>query len=135
VRNWSSINRKTGVYENIRQTFKVSEDFWNRDYKAAKKAGRLAPGWHQMYFNGTPDGRIAFYEFGQLFQRFMSAVWSQPNWKFRPPQSLDELASIVELQVLTIGRLYGMSNYHAPFIGGDPQLQIIAPPPGATSLV
>lgn len=93
------------------------------------------PGRYWGYFNGTPDGRIAFHHFGQLFEGFLRAVWSQPNWEFRPPQSLDELASIVELQIRTIGTLYGMSDYHAPFIGGDPQLRTIEPPPGAARLV
>jgi hypothetical protein len=134
VRNDSSINPSTGAYQGIRPTFEKLEDFWGRDYPEAKKAGALGPGWYQSYFNGTPEGRIAFYEFGQQFQRFLSAVWSQPNWKFRPPQSLDELASIVELQIRTIGTLYGISGYPAPFIGGDPQILKIAPPSGAARL-
>lgn len=138
VRNFGSINTSTGAYDDIRPTFQVSEDFWNRDYPADKSAGRLGLGWYRSYFNGTPDGRIAFHHFGQLFQGFLSDVWTQTqqrNWKFRPPQSLDELASIVELQIRTIGTLYGMSDYDAPFIGGDPQLHTIAPPPGAARLV
>ena len=135
VRNAWSINTSTGAYEDIRRTFKVTEDFWKQDYQNEKNAGRLGPGWYRSYFNGTPHGRIAFHHFGQLFQDFLSAVWSQPNWKFRPPQSLDELASIVKLQIRTIGTLYGMSDYDAPFIGGDPQLHTIAPPPGAARLV
>ena len=53
-----------------------------------KKCRTPGPGWYRSYFNGTPHGRIAFHHFGQLFQDFLSAVWSQPNWKFRPPQSL-----------------------------------------------
>ena len=134
VRNAWSIT-STGAYDDIRPTFQVSEDFWKRDYLADKTAGDVGPGWYRTYLNGTPDGRIAFYYFRQIFQDFLSAVWSQPNWKFRPPQSLDELASIVELQIRTIGTLYGMSDYPAPFIGGDPQLHTIAPPPGAARLV
>ncbi len=135
VRNFSSINTSTGAYEDRRPTFEVSEDFWNRDYPAAKSAGRLGLGRYWSYFNGTPAGRIAFHHFGELFRGFLGDVWSQPNWRFRPPQSLDELASIIELQIRTIGTLYGMSDYPAPFIGGDPQLQTIAPPPGAARLV
>jgi hypothetical protein len=67
--------------------------------------------------------------------RFLGDVWSQqPTWKFRPPQSLAELASIVELQIRTIGTLYGMSDYAAPFIGGPPQIETIPPPTGAVRL-
>lgn len=135
VRNDSSINERTGAYEGIQPTFKVTEDFWICDYKNAKDAGDIRPGQYWSYFNGTPDGRIAFHNFGELFGGFLNAVWSQPNWKFRPPESLDEFASIVELQIRTIGTLYGMSNYPAPSIGGDPQVHTIAPPPGAVRLV
>jgi hypothetical protein len=135
VRNFSSINTLTGAYEDIRPTFQVSEDFWNRDYPQDKSAGLLGLGWYRSYFNGTREGRIAFYKFGQLFEGFLRAVWSEPNWNFRPPQSLGELASIVEIQIRTIGTLYGMSDYHAPLIGGDPQLYTIAPPRGAARLV
>ena len=136
VRNfWGPINPSTGAYDDIRPTFQVSEDFWKRDYPADKTAGRLGPGRYWSYFNGTPEGRIAFHYFGELFTDFLRAVWSQPNWKFRPPQSLDELASIVKLQICTIGTLYGMSDYDAPLIGGEPQLETIAPPPGAARLV
>jgi hypothetical protein len=131
VRNDTAINTTTGAYQGIQPTFQVSEDFWNRDYKIR---GSLGPGEYQTYFNGTPDGRIAYFEFMQRFQDFLLNVWSQPNWKFRPPQSLDELASIVELQIRTIGLLYGMSNYAAPSIGGDTQIIKIAPPPGVVSL-
>jgi hypothetical protein len=135
VRNWSTINPSTGAYEGIQPTFHVSEDFWNRDYPNDRAAGQLRLGWYRSYFNGTPDGRIAFYEFMQRFERFLGEVWSQqPTWKFRPPQSLDEFTSIVELQIRTVGTLYRMSDYDAPFIGGDPQIETIPPPTGAVRL-
>jgi hypothetical protein len=134
VRNCFSINPLTGAYEDIRPTFKVREDFWTRDHPDDRAARLLGPDRYRSYFNGTPDGRIAFYNFGRLFQSFLGDVWQQPMWKFRPPQSLDELASIVELQIRTIGTLYGMSDYDAPFIGGDPQIVTIPPPPGAVRL-
>jgi hypothetical protein len=58
-------------------------------------------------------------------------VWNQPTWKFRPPESLDELATVVDLQIRTIGTLFGMSNYPAPLVGGEPQIEKISPPAGA----
>jgi hypothetical protein len=47
VRN-SSINRSTGAYEML-PTFKVTEDFWTRDYLNDKKAGAVGPGWYRSY--------------------------------------------------------------------------------------
>jgi hypothetical protein len=130
VRNTSSINASTGAYEGI-GPFVVSEDFWSRDYPADPPGALVGPGRYWSYFNGTPDGRIAFYEFMQRFDRFLRTVWSQPGWKFREPQSLGELASIVDLQIRTIGALYGISDYHAPLVGGKPQICKIRPPRGA----
>jgi hypothetical protein len=133
VRNFSTIDPSTGEYQGT-GLFRTSEDFWSRDYAADKAGGLLRAGWYRSYVNGTPDGRVAFHNFQQLFGRFLGAVWSQPNWKFRPPQSLDELASIVELEIRTVGVLYGMSDYAKLSIGGDPQIHQITPPPGAIRL-
>jgi hypothetical protein len=130
VRNPRSINEQTGAYENIADTFEVSEDFWSRDYKHSLSDKTR----YQSYFNGTPDGRVAFFHFGRMFNGFLQAIWMEPMWKFRPPQSLDELASIVELQIRTICILFVMSDYQAPLIGGEPQIQKIAPPAGAVTL-
>jgi hypothetical protein len=134
VRNAGSMNNQTGAYEQIAPTFQVSEDFWARNYRDSQDQGTVDPSRYQSYFNGTPDGRIAFFHFGQLFNTFLHAVWNQPTWKFRPPQSLDELATVVDLQIRTIGILFGMSDYHAPLIGGDPQIEMIPPPTGAVAL-
>jgi hypothetical protein len=134
VRNAGSINGRTGAYEQIATTFTVSEDFWTRDYRESQEQGIVDPGCYRNYFNGTPDGRVAFFYFGQLFNAFLHAVWNQPTWKFRPPESLDELATVVDLQIRTVGALFGMSNYAAPFVGGQPQIEKIPPPPGAVPL-
>ena len=134
VRNAGSINTQTGAYEQIGATFQVSEDFWQRDYKESQEQGTVDPGRYQTYFNGTPDGRVAFHYFGQLFNGFLHAVWNQPTWRFRPPESLDELATVVDLQIRTIGTLFGMSTYHAPLVGGLPQIMKISPPVSAAPL-
>lgn len=83
-----------------------------------------------MYFNGTPAGRIAFIEFHQRFGGFLRQVWDRPGWKFRAPQSLADLAFLVRLEIRTIGTLYEISDYPAPYVGGDPQIEMITPPAG-----
>lgn len=134
VRNAGTINDRTGAYEEIRDTFQVTEDFWTRDHNQPDVRDAFDAGGYQTYFNGTPDGRIAFVQFGQIFGAFLQRVWSQPNWKFRAPQSLDELASLVKLQIRTVGTLYEISDYRAPFIGGEPQIERITPPDDAVTL-
>jgi hypothetical protein len=134
VRNAATINDQTGAYEEIRDTFQVTEDFWTRDHNEPDVRAAFDAGGYQTYFNGTPDGRIAFVQFGQIFGAFLQRVWSQPNWKFRAPQSLDELASLVRLQIRTVGTLYEISDYRAPFIGGEPQIERITPPDDAVTL-
>lgn len=131
VRNSHSLNRLTGNYIDIRPFFAISEDFWTRDYPPTKdsKGSR-----QQLYFNGTPDGRIAFVRFGQMFFNYLDEVWRQPQWKFRPPRSLDEYASIVDLEIRTLGSLYRMSDYEAPYIGGEVQIIKILPPINAITL-
>jgi hypothetical protein len=134
VRNAGSINQHTGEYAQILDAFQVTEDFWTRDYQLAEVQATFAAGGYQSYFNGTPDGRIAFVQFGQIFGTFLGMVWGQPNWRFRAPQSLDELASLVKLQIRTVGTLYEISDYQAPFIGGKPQIESITPPSGTVTL-
>jgi hypothetical protein len=48
--------------------------------------------------------------------------------------TLAELASMIDIQIRTIGMLYGMSDYHAPLVGGKPQICKIRPPRGAVRL-
>jgi hypothetical protein len=134
VRNAGAINRQTGAYDDIGGTFQVDEHFWTRDHNRPDARAAFDAGGYWSYFNGMPDGRIAFAQFGQIFGAFLQTVWNHPSWKFRPPQSLDELASLVALQIRTVGTLYGMSDYRAPFIGGEPQIERITPPDGALPL-
>jgi len=41
---------------------------------------------------------------------------------------------MIDIQIRTIGMLYGMSDYHAPLVGGKPQICKIRPPRGAVRL-
>jgi len=134
VRNAGSINERTGAYEDIAYNFQVSEDFWKRDYQSDLEEGIVDHDRYRTYFNGTPDGRIAFYYFGQIFDGFLRSVWNHPTWNFRAPRSLAELAAIIDLEIRTIGTLYRVSDYPAPLVGGEPQIAEIVPPTEATPL-
>jgi hypothetical protein len=132
VRNTPGINPEDGKYKQPTGEFQISEDFWTRDYVSSRD--RLNPSSYHSYFNGTPDGRIAFFAFDQIFNAYLQDVWGHSTWKFRPPRSLEELSSVIELQIRTIGILYSMSDYSAPLVGGEPQIFRIEPPSGALVL-
>jgi len=59
---------------------------------------------------------------------FLSAVWGNPNWKFRPPQSLKETEILVKMYIQVIINLFILSDYNARFIGGEPQIYTIPQP-------
>ena len=113
VRNIQGINASTGDYEGVTSKYQVTEDFWTRDYPHAP-AGMFAAGGSQRYFNGLPSGRIAYLGAMQKLQEFYEQVWREPNWKFRRPVSLDELAAFVQLELETINTLFTSSDYPTP---------------------
>jgi hypothetical protein len=132
IRNVRGISELTGEYEGITPEGTVSEDYWQRDYLTDH--GNLPPGGYRSYFNGTPHGRIAFQQFARHFRSYLESIWDRPEWNFRGPETLDELAALVDLQIRTIGTLYQMSDYPAPYIGGEPQVVTIQRPPSAIEI-
>jgi hypothetical protein len=133
VRNIQKINTTTGAYEGVTSNYQVTEDFWTRDYPKAA-AGTFAAGRSWRYFNGFPSGRIAYLGAWRMLQQFYEAVWSNPNWQFRRPRSLDELTAFVRLELETINTLFASSDYPSPYIGGSIQIEKIYAPTNAVSL-
>lgn len=110
----------------------LSEDFWARDYPQNNGTRlALAVGGWQSYFNGFPQGRIAYLGLSRRLSHFFSEVRSVPGWKFRAPQSLAEVGAIAELELRVVDVMFRISDYAAPYIGGAPQVQLIAPPSNA----
>ena len=134
VRNIEHINGQTGEYVGRSPDYDVTEDFWNRDYLQGATREALASGGHQCYFNGYPPGRIAYLGLSAELHKFFEQVWHHPDWHFRQPRSVDELASIVDLEIRAIGTMFACSDYPAPYIGGKPQIVRIPPPPDAVAL-
>jgi hypothetical protein len=135
VRNVERIDEQTGNYVEFRDQFQVSEDFWHRDYLSPITRAAIRGGGYQNYFNGFPPGRIAFLGLSQMFQAFLHQVWwEHPEWRFRPPSALDELSSFVALEIQAVCTMFGSSDYPAPYVGGDVQIETISPPQGAVVL-
>jgi hypothetical protein len=123
VRNIHQMDPITGGYLDCRDQFLVSEDFWTRDCPK----GNLISAFHssgvaQIYINGYPPGRVAYLGVMQQLTIVFSQIWSKPEWQFRPPRSLAEMASFVRIYMSTIGTLFEVSDYPAPYIGGKIQI-------------
>jgi hypothetical protein len=117
----------------MQSTFTISEDFWTRDYPDSLKPGH-PPVRSWVYFNGTPAARINYLSLNQLLSSFFLHVWSQSQWQFRAPKTIDELAEFMNLELITISTLFKVSDYAAPLVGGDSQVEVIRRPPGAVTL-
>jgi hypothetical protein len=128
VRNVTGINGDTGEYTGTSPGFRVSEDFWTRDCPENRMMEAFQVGGYQIYVNGFASGRIGFVALQRHMDRFFRKIWSNPDWAFRPPCSIEENKTLVELNMQIIGILFKLSDYPAPFIGGDIQLHVIPQP-------
>jgi hypothetical protein len=136
VRNFDGIDGITGEYTGRSDTFAASEDFWTRDYPADCELGDVSsPSYFRRYFNGLPDGRISYLDLFETLQAFLHRVWDEPAWEFREPQDISELASFMRLELNVMGTLFEISNYSAPLIGGEAQIEIIDRPSDAVPFV
>jgi hypothetical protein len=127
IRNISGIDSTT-AYAGFGKDFSVSEDFWKRDYLKPEIKQALSSGNAQLYLNGFPAGRVGYLVLTEYFGNFLRAIWSESRWKFRSPANLEESSMLVELQLRTIGTLFKMSDYPAPYIAGDVQMKQLAAP-------
>lgn len=128
VRNVTGINMNTGEYTGTSPQFQVTEDFWTRDCPENKMIEAFQKGAYQIYVNGFASGRIGFVLLQQVMNQFFYGIWNNPSWEFRPPQSIEETRVLMELNVQIIGTLFKLSDYSAPFIGGNPQTHLITQP-------
>jgi len=136
VRNVHAIDRRTGEYGSITHDFNVTEDFWTRDCPKANLMKRFQESAHtyHIYVNGFAPGRISYFILQHVMNQFLSEIWSNPDWKFRPPRSLDESETLVKLYMQVVTTLFLLSDYSAQFIGGGIQTYTIPQPPNiATS--
>jgi hypothetical protein len=129
IRNVAGIDPHTGEYTDISPNFHITEDFWTRDCPKNKLMEAFQTGAYQVYVNGFASGRIGFVALQRVMNHFFQGIWGNPRWAFRPPSSIEETRILVELNVQIIGILFQLSDYPAPFIGGDIQTYVIPQPP------
>jgi hypothetical protein len=128
VRNVYGMDQVTGEYRDFRDTFQISEDFWNRDWDKNNLDKLFQEDGYQIYINGFTSGRVSYMILQSIMNQFFQSVWSNPAWEFRAPKSLEDNALLVELYIRMIGMLFRISDYSAPFVGGTPQIYIISDP-------
>lgn len=131
VRNVHHLDQNTGEYQDIRDTFAISEDFWTRDYPNNNLKDTFQdPNYYsrQIYVNGFTPGRIGFNVLQKKLEEFFLGIWNVQDWDFRSPQSLDETELLVKIYMQVIDALFIMSNYNARYIGGDTQTKLIPQP-------
>ena len=132
VRNYSGIDDATGEYIGLSDTYAVTEDFWTRDYRIGGQIHRHIYGYR--YFNGLPEGLQQYFRFSIGFSEFLEGVWANPDWQFRQPRDLSELAVFIDLEFRVVGALFAVSDYRAQYVGGDTQFAKIEAPADAIPL-
>jgi hypothetical protein len=121
----------SGEYEGVGD-WHVSEDFWHRDYPKVRTV--FAQDGYQWYINGTAHGRIAHNMASEWLRHLFAQIWSNPEWDFYEPRSLEGLAAIVDAEMRVVSALYRNGQYRAPYVGGETQIITLPPPPNAVAL-
>jgi hypothetical protein len=106
-----------GDYEVNIVTLHRSEDFWSA-YGGRPLNAVFADRSGQIYCNAFPSGRQVYFGLLTRMAELRGQVWSNPNWSFRPPNSVDEEAEVLRLDMEHINLFFRQSNYSAPIIGG-----------------
>ena len=132
MRNVQGIDATTGEYTGVVAQFHVSEDFWTRDCPQHHLMQAFQQGHYWVYVNGFAAGRMSFVMLQQVLNQAYWTIWrnpwNNPNWGFRPPRSLEETKALVKLNVQAICTLFQLSDYSAPYIGGNIQMHLIPQP-------
>lgn len=111
IRNIAGMNLKTGAYEGIGTRFQVSEDLWSRDFGSDDDHLDLRLGVsYQLYINGWPAGRIAYWQLSQRLQGFFSEQWRRADSGLRQPRTLPEWAEYVRTHLAVICGTFRMSG-------------------------
>ncbi|MEK7447857.1 MAG: hypothetical protein AAB019_00060 [Planctomycetota bacterium] len=120
-----------GQYGEGENNFHYSEDLWNN----AREKNKLETGFnisnglnYQLYINGFISGRVAFHVARKFIDNYFSLMWQASDYKFRPPQNIEEHKIIVELYIDLIDRIFQLSNYEPKIIGGKTQTFVINNP-------
>jgi hypothetical protein len=127
IRNVNGIDENTGKYIGVRERFAVSEEFWST-YRPECTPPSMYPNsiTIQSYFNGFPEGRIAYNEANLYLSEFFKRVWGRGYFKY--PSTLEEWSDLLHLSFNVIIYLFGVGSLPSMPVGGKLQSKVIALP-------
>jgi hypothetical protein len=124
VRNADEIDPATGEYAGITSTFRAEEQFWHHCKHKESSTGFLAaphPYDFVFYANGFPAARGNCFLILASLQPYLSQLWRTTDSHFHHPTSLEESICFVRMIMSVIYGLFQMSDYAAPYVGGETQ--------------
>jgi len=127
----SNVNLLPNGEYTVRDKFESREDFWNRDWKKNNIKNLFASpiGYgHQYYINGFTAGRVSFNVLSKYLNDFLIQIWSRRNYKFRPPQKIEEYESLARFAMGFIALMFNLSDYSPRYIGGKILSYVIKSP-------
>jgi hypothetical protein len=135
IRNFRGMTAD-GEYAKPDREFFVTEEFWGRDYQDAHTKDTIKSGGAHLYINGFPGSRLSYLVLNQRMLDLYREMWSSSE-RFHSPQSLKELATLLELDMrLTLAMLgHADEDHAAPH--ADPEgvaVELIAAPADAVDL-
>jgi hypothetical protein len=125
IRNVHGINRETGEYEGIDGNFEISEDLYSKFNSTTTINEFFGKGNDYLFSNGFAPGRIALFSLMPTINQFISGLWKNPSWRFREPRSVKDYEVIIRGYFNIVSMLFTVSDYSAPYIGGEIRSHII----------
>ena len=121
-----------GSYGPAKRAFIANEEFWNRDYPREETQDTLREGGARMYLDGLPEKRIAYMLLHQWTHDFYRQLWTGSTM-FHRPGSLQDIASLVELDLRIAGTFLGARDHGSHRSGDRLEVEMIPAPPAFAS--
>jgi hypothetical protein len=126
VRNATGIDKDTGAYSGISDTFQTDEQYWQSYCRHKECKTGFLPAPHPYDFsllaNGFHSARAGLFTMIQSLRPGFNLLWNERRTEFRPPASLEESKCFAGMVMSIVNALFQMSDYSAPYVGGDIQL-------------
>ena len=123
-----------GGYGRPGREFMVSEVFWSLDYPRAETRDALRDGGARMYLDGFPEKRIAYMLLHLWLHTFYGQVWRSGSKMFHRPRSLQDIASLVELDMRVAATFLMTGDNGSGRAGGSLEVEVIPAPANAIRL-
>ena len=120
-----------GGYGRPGREFMVSEVFWSLDYSRLETRDALREGGARMYLDGFAEKRIAYMLLHKRIHEFYGQLWRSGSKMFRRPRSLEDIASLVELDMRVAATFLVTGDNGLGRAGGSLEVEVIPAPANA----